>query len=189
MMATAALNASLPRRASPNRHWQRDRRRQPSAFLSQVAAPDVREVMERGHPFGPGVAGAYEYQWVMGNCVNDSFDAIVIGAGQAGLATGYHLQQAGLRFVVLEAGRRPGGSWPSYYDSLTLFSPARYSGLPGLDFPGDPGHYPHRDEVVAYLRRYAASLGADIRTSTPVTAVQAHDRAGFLVHTAGGQSF
>jgi putative flavoprotein involved in K+ transport len=66
--------------------------------------------------------------------------------------------------VVLEAGPEPAGSWPHYYDSLTLFSPARYSSLPGLDFPGDPGHYPHRDEVVAYLRRYAAVFGADIRT-------------------------
>jgi putative flavoprotein involved in K+ transport len=61
--------------------------------------------------------------------------------------------------------------------------------MPGLDFPGDPGRYPHRDEVVAYLRRYAAGLGADIRTSTPVTAVQAHDQAGFLVHAATGQSW
>ena len=61
--------------------------------------------------------------------------------------------------------------------------------MPGLGFPGDPGHYPHRDEVVAYLRRYAASLGADIRTSTPVTGVEASGRAGFVVHTAAGQSF
>jgi putative flavoprotein involved in K+ transport len=61
--------------------------------------------------------------------------------------------------------------------------------MPGLDFPGDPGHYPHRDEVVAYLRRYAASLGADIRTNAPATTVEAHDRGGFLVRTATGQTF
>jgi putative flavoprotein involved in K+ transport len=61
--------------------------------------------------------------------------------------------------------------------------------MPGLAFPGDPGRYPHRDEVAAYLRRYATALGADIRTSTPVTAVQADGQAGFLVHTATGQTW
>jgi len=114
-------------------------------------------------------------------------EVIVIGAGQSGLAAARALQARGIRPVVLEAGPEPAGSWPHYYDSLALFSPAGYSGMPGLDFPGDPGRYPHRDEVVAYLRRYAAGLGADIRTSTPVTAVQAHDQTGFLVHTATGQ--
>jgi putative flavoprotein involved in K+ transport len=116
-------------------------------------------------------------------------NVVVIGAGQSGLAAARSLQTHSISPVVLEAGPEPAGSWPHYYDSLTLFSPARYSGMPGLDFPGDPGHYPHRDEVAGYLRRYAASLGADIRTNTPVTAVEAHDRAGFLVRTATGQTF
>ncbi|MGX7826581.1 flavin-containing monooxygenase [Actinokineospora sp. 24-640] len=79
-------------------------------------------------------------------------------------------------------------SWPRYYDSLTLFSPSRHSTMPGLDFPGDPDHYPHRDEVVDYLRRYAATLDAEIRTNTAVTAVHAHDEAGFLVRTAQGET-
>jgi putative flavoprotein involved in K+ transport len=116
-------------------------------------------------------------------------DVVVIGGGQSGLAAARALQAQGISPVVLEAGPEPAGSWPHYYDSLALFSPARYSAMPGLDFPGDPGHYPHRDEVVAYLRRYAASLGADIRTHTPVTAVEAHGQGGFFVHTATGQSF
>jgi putative flavoprotein involved in K+ transport len=116
-------------------------------------------------------------------------DVVVIGAGQSGLAAARALQSYGISPVVLEAGPEPAGSWSRYYDSLALFSPARYSSMPGLAFPGDPDHYPHRDEVVAYLRRYAASLGADIRTSSPVSAVEAHDRAGFVVRTATGQSF
>ncbi len=116
-------------------------------------------------------------------------DVIVIGAGQSGLAAARALQARGIDPVVLEAGPEPAGSWPHYYDSLTLFSPAGYSGMPGLEFPGDPGHYPHRDEVTAYLRRYAAALGADIRTSTPVTAVRADGQAGFVVHTATGQTW
>jgi putative flavoprotein involved in K+ transport len=114
---------------------------------------------------------------------------VVIGGGQSGLAAARALQAHGISPVVLEAGPEPAGSWPRYYDSLALFSPARYSSMPGLDFPGDPDHYPHRDEVASYLRRYAAGLGADIRTSTPVTAVEAHGQGGFLVSTATGQAF
>ena len=116
-------------------------------------------------------------------------EVVVVGAGQSGLAATRVLQAHGISPVVLEAGPEPAGSWPRYYDSLTLFSPARYSAMPGLGFPGEPDHYPHRDEVARYLRRYAASLGADIRTHTPVTAVEAHGQGGFLVHTATGQSF
>jgi putative flavoprotein involved in K+ transport len=116
-------------------------------------------------------------------------DVVVIGAGQSGLAAARTLQAHGIHPVVLEAGPEPAGSWPRYYDSLALFSPARYSAIPGLEFPGGPDRYPHRDEVVAYLCRYAAILGADIRNHTPVTAVEAHDHAGFLVHTATGQAF
>jgi putative flavoprotein involved in K+ transport len=71
-------------------------------------------------------------------------DAIVIGGDQAGLTAARALRTDGLEPVVLEAGPEPVGSWPRYYDSLTLFSPARYSSLPGLPFPGDPEHYPHR---------------------------------------------
>lgn len=100
------------------------------------------------------------------------YDAIVIGAGQAGLATGYHLQQAGLRFLILEASNEPGGSWPCFYDSLLLNSPARYSSLPGLPFPGDPERYPRRDEAVAYLRHYAAHFNLPVMTGVRVARVE-----------------
>ena len=89
-------------------------------------------------------------------------DALVIGGGQSGLAAGYHLKRAGLSFEILEARGEPGGSWPGYYDSLTLFSPARYSGLPGMRFPGSPDRYPARDEVVGYLRGYAEAFGLPV---------------------------
>lgn len=102
-------------------------------------------------------------------------DAVVIGAGQSGLAAAHALRAANRSPVVLEAGPEPVGSWPSYYDSLTLFSPARYSSLPGMPFPGDPDRYPRRDEVVDYLRRYAKKLDAEIRTGHRVTSVRRRD--------------
>src|SRR5215216_3980225 len=90
-------------------------------------------------------------------------DVVVIGGGQAGLAAARAALARGLRPVVLDASSRAGGSWPQYYESLTLFSPARFSSLPGMLFPGDPERYPVRDEVVAYLDAYARSLDADVR--------------------------
>ncbi|MEU1861800.1 flavin-containing monooxygenase [Streptomyces gardneri] len=113
-------------------------------------------------------------------------DVAVIGGGQSGLAAAYHLRREGLTPVVLEASGQTAGSWPRYYDSLTLFSPARYSSLPGLPFGGDPDRYPHRDEVVAYLLRYAERLGADIRTGRQVSSVRA-DGEGFTLRTVDGR--
>lgn len=118
--------------------------------------------------------------------MTEHHDVAVIGAGQSGLAAAQALLDHGLHPVVLEASHQSAGSWPHYYDSLTLFSPARHSALPGLPFPGeDPDRYPHRDEVTDYLIRYAGRLDADIRTRTPVTAVET-DNGGFTLHTADG---
>ncbi|NRQ38092.1 NAD(P)/FAD-dependent oxidoreductase [Nonomuraea sp. NN258] len=111
---------------------------------------------------------------------------VIVGAGQSGLAAARAVRDAGLTPLILEAGDRPAGSWPGYYNSLTLFSPAGFSAMPGLDFPGDPDHYPHRDEVADYLHRYATGLGVEIRTGTRVQAVEREGRA-FVVRTADGQ--
>ena len=119
-------------------------------------------------------------------------DSLVIGAGQAGLAAGYHLRRAGLSFAILEAGDEPGGSWPGYYEGLTLFSPARYSGLPGMPFPGSPDRYPTRDEVTAYLRRYAEAFGLPVsRGERVLRAKRPAERAGagFRVLTAAGGEY
>lgn len=112
---------------------------------------------------------------------------IIVGGGQSGLAAAHAVLTAGLRPVVLEASTEPVGSWPDYYDSLTLFSPARFSALPGLEFGGgDPERYPRRDEVVAYLRRYASGIDADIRTGVRVAAVRQRPGGGYLVRTDSG---
>lgn len=110
---------------------------------------------------------------------------VIIGAGQSGLAAAKASKDAGLRSMVLEAGDRPVGSWPLYYDSLTLFSPARYSAFPGTPFPGDPDRYPTRDEVVEYLESYAKTSGAEVRLDTRVVAVGQADH-GFTVRTDDG---
>ncbi|WP_205315654.1 flavin-containing monooxygenase [Nonomuraea lactucae] len=115
-------------------------------------------------------------------------DIIVIGGGQSGLAAARNLLDVGLTPLLLEATDQATGSWSRYYDSLTLFSPARYSSLPGMAFPGDPDRYSHRDEVVAYLARYArelSRLGAEIRTGARVVAVESSEE-GFTVRLTEG---
>lgn len=102
----------------------------------------------------------------------------MIGAGQAGLATAHHLLHTGFTPTLLDASERPGGAWPRYYDSLTLFSPARFSALPGRPFPGDPDAYPTRDEVVAYLTAYANAIDTDIRYGHRVQSLT-QTRSGF----------
>jgi len=112
----------------------------------------------------------------------DTYDTIIVGGGQAGLATAFHLQKAGLSYVVLNASSEPTGSWPRYYDSLELFSPAEFSDLPGLPFPGDRKRYPKRDEVVAYMRDYARYFALNVRNNVNVEDVQA-EQHHFTVRT------
>lgn len=102
------------------------------------------------------------------HAVTQSYDTIVVGGGQAGLATGYYLQQQGQRFVILDANERIGDSWRKRWDSLRLFTPARYNGLPGMDFPA-PAHYtPTKDEMANYLEDYAARFELPVRTGIRV---------------------
>ena len=103
------------------------------------------------------------------------YEVVVVGAGQAGLAIGYFLEQQGRRFVILEAADSIGSAWRDRWDSLTLFTPRRYSGLPGLPFPGDPEGYPDRDEVIAYLERYAETFELPIELNSPVRRLTAED--------------
>jgi putative flavoprotein involved in K+ transport len=113
-------------------------------------------------------------------------DVVIVGGGQSGLAAAYAASRARLRPVVLEAAAEPVGSWPRYYDSLRLFSPARFSALPGQPFPGNAERYPTRDEVVAYLRGYAATLDADIRCEQRVDTVERDEDGRLIARTAAG---
>lgn len=116
------------------------------------------------------------------------YDVIVVGGGQAGLTMGYRLDKKGLRYLILNASAEPTGSWPNYYDSLVLFSPAEYSSLPGLRFPGDPKRYPKRDEVAAYLKEYAGHFGLSIINNTRVTNIK-QEGALFRLIDTDGESF
>lgn len=91
-------------------------------------------------------------------------EVVVVGAGQAGLAIGYFLARQGRRFVILERDAEIAPAWRGRWDSLTLFTPRRYSALPGLPLAGDPDGYPTRDEVVAYLERYAEELPVELNS-------------------------
>ena len=117
----------------------------------------------------------------------ERFDTVVVGGGQAGLATGYYLARLGRPFVILDAGQRIGDTWRNRWDSLRLFTPGRYSGLPGMGFPAAAWHYPTKDEVAGYLETYAARFQLPVRTGVRVDGLTRRgDR--YLV-TAGERRF
>lgn len=115
------------------------------------------------------------------------YETVVIGAGQAGLAAGYHLAKRGVDFVILEADDRIGDNWRSRYDSLRLYSPARYDGLPGLPFPLPRTAYPTGDQMADYLESYAAHFRLPVHTGVRVDALRQADQGqdGFVINAAG----
>ena len=116
---------------------------------------------------------------------HDALDVIVIGAGQAGLATAYHLRRRGLRFLLLDAGHELGHSWRTRWDSLRLFTPAQYDGLPGMPFPAPADTYPTKDEVADYLAAYAAEFELPVLLDCRVQRLE-HADGRYLVHTSQG---
>jgi putative flavoprotein involved in K+ transport len=109
--------------------------------------------------------------------VTERRDVVVVGGGQAGLAIGYFLAQQGREFTILEAAAEPAAAWRARWDSLKLFTSARYDGLPGLDFPGDHDRYPTRDEVAAYLADYARQFDLPVELGSRVRSIRKSDDA------------
>lgn len=99
------------------------------------------------------------------------YDVVVIGGGQAGLAVGYYLRRTGLSFVILDAEAGPGGAWRHGWESLRLFSPARWSSLPGFVMPGGADYYPGRREVLAYMSEYEQRYRLPVERPVVVSAV------------------
>ncbi|PRY51892.1 putative flavoprotein involved in K+ transport [Geodermatophilus tzadiensis] len=115
-----------------------------------------------------------------------SLDVLVIGAGQAGLAIGHHLARRDADFLLLDAGPEVGSSWRSRWDSLRLFSPARYDSLPGLPFPAPADTHPGKDEVADYLAAYAAHFALPVRVDSPVLRLHRDPDGSFVATTPTG---
>jgi putative flavoprotein involved in K+ transport len=115
-------------------------------------------------------------------------ETVVVGGGQAGLATAHWLAEAGRECLVLEERERIGDQWRERYDSLRLFTPARVDGLPGLDFPGRASAFPSGRELADYLEQYGDSLGESVRTGVRVLSVDRVDGSFLLTTTAGAVS-
>jgi putative flavoprotein involved in K+ transport len=98
----------------------------------------------------------------------ERLDTIVIGGGQAGLTAGYHLKRRGLPFVILDMHDRIGDAWRTRWDSLRIFTPASYSGLPGWRFPAPASSFPTKDEMADYLEAYAARFELTVRNGVTV---------------------
>ena len=117
----------------------------------------------------------------------ERMDTVIIGGGQAGLSVGYHLARAGISFVILDASARIGDAWRSRWDSLRLFTPARYDGLDGMRFPAPGGSFPTKDTMGDFLETYAERFRLPVRSGARVESLsRIGDR--FLVH-AGGATF
>lgn len=114
-------------------------------------------------------------------------ETLIIGAGQAGLATGYQLKQLGREFLVVDGLDRIGDNWRRHYDSLTLFTPAKHNSLDGLPFPGDPWSFPTKDEMADYLELYAVTFDLPVRLRTTVEHLAADGETGGFSATLDGQ--
>jgi cation diffusion facilitator CzcD-associated flavoprotein CzcO len=113
-------------------------------------------------------------------------DVAIIGGGQSALATAYYLRRTGLSFEILDAEEGPGGAWRHTWESLHLFSPARFSSLPGWIMPGGPDWYPPRDHALNYIAEYEERYKLPIRRPVNVKRVE---RAGdrLLIDTDSDQ--
>ena len=113
----------------------------------------------------------------------EPYETIVIGGGQAGLSIGYHLAKRNGQFVVLDENERVGDAWRKRWDSLRLFTPARFNGLPGMPFEAPRWSFPTKDEMADYLEAYADRFALPVRTGVKVERVVQED--GRLVVSLG----
>jgi putative flavoprotein involved in K+ transport len=118
--------------------------------------------------------------------VTQELDVVIIGAGQAGLAVSYELMQDGVEHVVLERGR-VGQTWRGWWDGLHLISPNWSVRLTGHAYDGDdPDGFMSRDEIVAWLERYAQRFGAPVREGIDVVSLGGRSGGGFELETSAG---
>src|SRR4029078_9389664 len=152
-----------------------------------MTTPGAREVGESVRCPPTTVAVASCETTTEAEMATEFCETVIVGGGQAGLATGYHLQQRGRSFVILDASDRVGDSWRNPWAPPRLYSPASYDGLPGLRFPAKRTHYPTTHEMADYLEAYAARFALPLRSGTAVDRVTTD--GGRYVVTAGEQTF
>src|SRR5512143_3244491 len=99
------------------------------------------------------------------------FQVVVVGGGQSGLSVGYHLTRMGVSFVILDASEHIGASWRRRWDSLRLFTSARYDGLDGMPFPAPPDSFPTKDEMADYLQAYARRFALPVRCGVRIESI------------------
>jgi putative flavoprotein involved in K+ transport len=109
---------------------------------------------------------------------------IVIGGGQAGLAVGYHLAKRGESFLILDANQRVGDAWRNRWDSLRLFSPARYVQMPGFAYPGPGDAFPTKDQIADHLEAYAKHFRLPVLSGMKVDRLSKED-GRFLIEASG----
>jgi putative flavoprotein involved in K+ transport len=132
-----------------------------------------------------GLMTTHERRGTMYSSDSTALDVLVIGAGQSGLAVGWHLAQHRTRFLLVDAAPEMCHTWSNRWDSLRLFSPAEHDSLPGLDFPAAPGTYPGKDDVADYLARYADAFHLPVLLNCAVTRLT-REGGIFAVHTSQG---
>src|SRR5438105_3129793 len=103
-----------------------------------------------------------------GNHEVERVQTVIIGGGQAGLSVGYYLAKRGLPFVILDAHERVGDAWRNRWDSLRLFTPARYNGLAGMRFPAKGDTFPSKDAMADFLEVYAKHFDLPIMSGVRV---------------------
>ena len=118
--------------------------------------------------------------------MGEYFETVIIGGGQAGLAVGHHLARADRSFVILEANERIGDNWRNRFDSLRLYSPARFDGLPGWGVPMDPWAYPTKDEIADYLEAYAERFELPVITGVGIDSLR-RDGDRYIVRSGAHQ--
>lgn len=117
--------------------------------------------------------------------VTGMLDTIIIGGGQAGLALGRQLKEQQRNFVILDANGRTGDAWRQRWDSLRVFTPAKYDGLPGDPFPADPLSFPTKDDVAGYLEGFAERYALPVLHNTRVERLSRND--GHFVAASNGR--
>ncbi len=117
-----------------------------------------------------------------------NWHTIIIGAGQAGLAAGYFLSGQKDNFIIIDSAENIGDSWRKRWDSLHLFTPAQYDGLPGFPFPLPKGSFPSKDDMAEYLVNYSTKFNLPVRTGIRVISLS-QCQSGFEILTTPGNTY